>query len=72
MIKNSRYLVKDLSGKRTRSVIFIEAADRLKTWENHFKNLLNVTPTTESIQSVLKRSTIHSIKSKAASSLKLK
>ena len=41
VIKNAWDLVKDLSGERTRSVIFIEAADRLKTWENHFKNLLN-------------------------------
>ena len=48
VIKNARNLVKELSGKRTRSVIFIEAEDRLKTWENHFKNLLNAPPTAES------------------------
>ena len=47
-IKNARNLVKQPSGKRTRSVIFIEAEDRLKTWENHFKNLLNAPPTAES------------------------
>ena len=47
-IKNAWNLVKELSGKRTRSVIFIEGEDRLKTWENHFKNLLNAPPTAES------------------------
>ena len=48
VIKNAGNLVKELSGKRTRSVIFIEAEDRLKTWENHFKNLLNALPIAES------------------------
>ena len=47
-IKNAWNLVKELSGKRTHSVVFIEAKDRLKTWENHFKNLLNAPPTAES------------------------
>ena len=47
-IKNAWNLVKELSGKRTRSVIFIESKDRLKTLENHFKNLLNAPPTAES------------------------
>ena len=47
-IKNAWNLVKELSGKRTRSVIFIEGEDRLKTWENHFKNLLNASLTAES------------------------
>ena len=46
-IKNAWDLVKELSGKRTRSVIFIEGEDRLKTWENHFKNLLNAPPTAD-------------------------
>ena len=32
VIKNAWNLVKELSGKRTRSVIFIGAEDRLKTW----------------------------------------
>ena len=48
VIKNAWNLVKELSGKRTRGVIFIEAEDRLKTWENHFKNLLNALPAAES------------------------
>ena len=43
-IKNAWNLVKELAGKRSRSVIFIEGEDRLKTWENHFKNLLNADP----------------------------
>ena len=47
-IKNVWNLVKELSGKRTRSLIFIEGEDRLKTWENHFKNLLNDPLTAES------------------------
>ena len=47
-IKNAWNLVKELSGKRTRSVIFIEGEDRLKTWANHFKNLLNTPPIAES------------------------
>ena len=37
-------LVKELSGKKSKSVIFIEGEDRLETWKNHFKNLLNVIP----------------------------
>ena len=41
VIKNAWDLVKTLSGKKSRSTIFIEGDDRLKTWENHFKNLLN-------------------------------
>ena len=41
VIKNAWYLVKTLSGKKSRSTIFIEGDDRLKTWENHFKNLRN-------------------------------
>ena len=40
-IKNAWDLVKKLSGKKSRSVVFIEGTDRLKSWENHFKNLLN-------------------------------
>ena len=47
-IKNVWNLVKDLSGKRTCSIIFTEGEDRLKTWENHFKNLLNAPLTAES------------------------
>ena len=47
VIKNAWDLVKKLSGKKTRSVIFIEGEDRLKTWENHFKNLLNADPATQ-------------------------
>ena len=41
VIKNAWDLVKTLSGKKSRSTIFIEGDDRLKTWENNFKNLLN-------------------------------
>ena len=48
VIKNAWDLVKKLSGKKSRSVIFIEGEDRLKTWENHFKNLLNADTTTQS------------------------
>ena len=40
-IKNAWNLVKELSGKRTQSTIFIQGDNRLKTWEDHFKNLLN-------------------------------
>ena len=47
-IKNALNLVKEVSRKQTRSVIFIEGEDRLNTWENHFKNLLNAPPTAES------------------------
>ena len=47
-IKNAWNLVKELSGKRTRSVVFIEGEDSMKTWDNHFKNLLNASPTAES------------------------
>ena len=43
-IKNAWSIVKELGGKRTRSTIFVEGEDRLKTWENHFKNLLNADP----------------------------
>lgn len=43
-IKNAWNLVKELGGKRTRSTIFVEGEDRLRTWENHFKNLLNADP----------------------------
>ena len=39
VIKNAWDLVKKLSGKKTRSVIFIEGDDRLKTWENHLTKL---------------------------------
>lgn len=46
-LKNAWDLVKELSGKRSRSVIFIEGEDRLKTWENHFKTLLNADPATQ-------------------------
>ena len=48
VIKNAWDLVKKLSAKKTRSVIFIEGDDRLKTWENHFKNLLSADPVTQS------------------------
>ena len=43
-MKNAWNLVKELGGKRSRSTIFVEGEDRLKTWENHFKNLLNADP----------------------------
>ena len=43
-IKNAWNLVKELGGKRSRSIIFVEGEDRLTTWENHFKNLLNADP----------------------------
>ena len=34
-------LVKELSGKKSKSPIFIEADDRLDAWKSHFQNLLN-------------------------------
>ena len=34
-------LVKELSGKRSKSPIFIEADDRLEAWKVHFQKLLN-------------------------------
>ena len=48
VIKNAWDRVKKLFGKKTRSVIFIDGEDRLKTWEDHFKNLLNADPATQS------------------------
>ena len=34
-------LVKELSGKKSKLPIFIEADDRLDAWKSHFQNLLN-------------------------------
>ena len=34
-------MVKELSGKKSNSVVFIDGENRLETWKNHFKNLLN-------------------------------
>ena len=39
--KNAWNLVKELSGKKSKSPIFIEADNRLEAWKNHFHNLLN-------------------------------
>ena len=33
--------MKELSGKKSKSSIFIEADDRLDAWKSHFQNLLN-------------------------------
>ena len=43
-VKHAWDLVKKISGKKARSVIFIEGENRLKCWETHFKNLLNSEP----------------------------
>ena len=39
--KNAWELIKELTGKKSKSAVFIEGENRLKIWENHFKNLLN-------------------------------
>ncbi|XP_014678984.1 PREDICTED: uncharacterized protein LOC106818825 [Priapulus caudatus] len=47
VIKTAWDLVKKLSGKKSRSTIFIEGEDRLTAWENHFKNSLKAEPATQ-------------------------
>ena len=39
--KKAWNLVKELSGKKSKSPIFIEAENRLEEWKNHFQKLLN-------------------------------
>ena len=52
--KNAWNLVKELSGKKGKSPIFIEAEDRMEAWKDHFQKLLNADSTINNTDPVIK------------------